>query len=580
MDDDLESGRSATPVRGWFTVLALGVLVVGFVASLYILVGFPPRVRAAGQIAAPSTSAGQAPEGSGLQDGPSANPQAPKPAASTLNSAPQGLKLSTPAAPPPHPRPSAAKLPDGKGLLAATASPDAAALPPIAAQTDAKSDDVKLDLDAALDELKQSRDSLLRAEDIRRRTIVACALFLAVFALIAVLVIIQVYLQVRGWNKRSQSSVAEVEGIAAQLRPLQEAQEEVRRALPRWLQDVGEQPLGFQEEGLQFPPRALTILDDIDHLAYVGNARLSFGQLSSQPEAAVYLNGLLLSAVAHLARSDPWPAFARLDRFFELVTQHPEAVERHRIAQAYSYRALTAYHVLDKQDAEPSWLRKSERAQTESVAKQAFADLAEASRLDPEWRHTTYVEALLCSRFYIPDESSDSSSRGELFVRGLRRAITLYKGLIEEKAYRGPSRHHLARCLKRVAELTGDKNDFSDFGYTLSSFPTDEELSDEALAARQPSSQDRFLWQWLLGDPELFRSVERLNLAEYRSFWIRLLDNKVHLRNWRADLTELAHRDPIMREWNVQLLHVEVPISLANAISRRQERFDAPSSGT
>ena len=48
------------------------------------------------------------------------------------------------------------------------------------------------------------------------------------------------------------------------------------------------------------------------------------------------------------------------------------------------------------------------------------------------------------------------------------------------------------------------------------------------------------MWQWMLGDPELFRSVERLNLVEYRSFWIRLLDNKVHLRNWRADLAELG----------------------------------------
>jgi hypothetical protein len=34
-----------------------------------------------------------------------------------------------------------------------------------------------------------------------------------------------------------------------------------------------------------------------------------------------------------------------------------------------------------------------------------------------------------------------------------------------------------------------------------------------------------------------------------------------------------------MREWSVQLLHVETPISLANPISRRQERFETPSSG-
>ena len=233
--------------------------------------------------------------------------------------------------------------------------------------------------------------------------------FWVIFALVALLAVIQL-LQLRKWNQRSQESIARVEAMAAQLRPLQDAQEEVKHALPQWLQDVGEQPLSFQEEGLQFPPKALNVLEDIDHLAYIGNARLSFGRLSSQSEAAVYLNGLLLSAVACLAaRSELWAAFFRLDRFFELVKQHPESVDRHRVAQAYSYRALTAYQVLDSQDAQPSWLRKSERAQTEAMAKQAFADLQEASRLDPDWRHTTYVEALLCSRFYVPDETSESA---------------------------------------------------------------------------------------------------------------------------------------------------------------------------
>ena len=73
--------------------------------------------------------------------------------------------------------------------------------------------------------------------------------------------------------------------------------------------------------------------------------------------------------------------------------------------------------------------------------------------------------------------------------------------------------------------------------------------------------------------------VERLNLAEYRAFWIRMLDTKVHLRNWRADLAELQRIRPAMKEWNVQLLQSDPPITLANAISRRQERFDNPASG-
>ena len=196
-------------------------------------------------------------------------------------------------------------------------------------------------------------------------------------------------------------------------------------------------------------------------------AGLLFTICPREPEAAVYLNGLLLSAVAHLTRSDPWTAFARLDQFFSQMTRFPDAVERRRIAQAYSYRALAAYQVLEAQDREPSWLRKAERAQLESLSKQAFADIAHAASVDPEWRHTTFVEALLCSRFYIAEETADNSSRSDLFVRGLRRAVSLYKGLIEERSYRGPARRNLLRCLKRIAEQTGEKSDFSDFGYAL-----------------------------------------------------------------------------------------------------------------
>ncbi|MDX6456572.1 MAG: hypothetical protein QOE55_269, partial [Acidobacteriaceae bacterium] len=36
---------------------------------------------------------------------------------------------------------------------------------------------------------------------------------------------------------------------------------------------------------------------------------------------------------------------------------------------------------------------------------------------------------------------------------------------------------------------------------------------------------------------------------------------------------------PAMKEWNVQLLQSDPPITLSNAISRRQERFDNPASG-
>jgi hypothetical protein len=538
MDSDPASKAARTHTNGWITVLSLGLLVFCLLACLYVLVGFPAEAQVAGgSTVAPAVS-------------------------------------SPPAAIQPYRRP---QLPLSGAQATNLANAEVSAAP--ALHSDVTLDELRDEQNTLRDQLRQSQETLREAADTQRRIRTVSALFLGVFALIAALIVIQVYLQARAWDRDSSRAVAEVETVTAQLEAVRDAREQARDALPGLLKAVGEQPLGFQEEGTAFSPRALASIDDIDHLAYVGHGRLTFRDIASEPEAAVYLNGLLLSAVAHLTRSDPWTAFARLDDFFNQLARFPDAVERRRIAQAYSYRALAAYQVLEAQDGEPSWLRKAERASLESLSKQAFADLAHATAVDPEWKHTTFVEALLCSRFYIAEENTDSSSRTDLYVRGLRRAVSLYKGLIDEKAYRGPARRNLARSLKRIAEQTGEKSDFSDFGYTLNSFPSDEELADEALAARQPASQDRFLWQWLLGDEELFSNVEGLNLAEYRAFWIRMLDNKVHLRNWRADLGELQQAKPAMREWSIQLLHAEPPISLANSISRRPERFDNPASG-
>lgn len=433
------------------------------------------------------------------------------------------------------------------------------------------------ELNATREELRGTRQELADSQRLQRAMRLDWIVFLCGFGLLAGLLAGFAYWQARRGQRRASAAAKQAEAAAAELAPLRGAQAAARRALPDLLQAVGEQPLSFQEEGEPFDPRALTVLEDIEHLAYLGESRLTFGSFESLTEAAVYLNGLLLAAASHLARRSPWRALARLDRFFEVLTRYPEAVDHRRMAQGYSYRALAAYQVLEAQDSEPSWLRRADRAQVGPLRKQSFADLAHAAGLDPEWRHSTFVEALLCSRFFLAEEAEESGSRKDLHVRGLRRAVTLYKSLIEEKAYRGPSRRNLIRCLKQIAELTAEKSDFSDFGYALSSLPSDEELWDEALAMRQPASQDRFLWQWLIGDEELFCTVERLNLAEYRSFWIRMLDNKVHLRNWRADLAELQQRRPQMKDWSVQLLYGEQPsIVLANPLPRRQERFEGP----
>ena len=531
MERDSASSASRKHANGWITVMALGLLAAGLLACLYVLIGFP---AAAQEVATPGSA--------------------------TASSVP--------------PQPLRRQLP-----MVAAQAVTAPATVPAPQHFDAGSEEWQTERTEVRDELRESQETLREAAQEQHRIRIASALFLAVFAVIAALVVIQVYVQARAWDKDAFRGIAEVEEVATQLEVMRDAREEARNALPGLLQEVGEQPLSYQEEGTAFTPRASVLIGDIDQLAYVGHGRLAFRDLPSQPEAAVYLNGLLLSAASHLSRSDAWTAFARLEQFFAQLARFPEALDRRRIAQGYSYRALAAYQVLEAQDREPSWLRKAERIQLDTLSKQAFADVKQAASVDPDWRHTTFVEALLCSRFY-PAESADNSSRSDLSVRGLRRAVSLYKGLIEERSYRGPSRRNLARCLKRIAEQTGEKSDFSDFGYALNAFPSDEELADEALAARQPNSQDRFLWQWLLGDEELFANVERLNQAEYRAFWIRMLDAKVHLRNWRADLGELQQAKPAMKDWAIQLLHAEPPITLANAITRRQERFESPASGT
>jgi hypothetical protein len=537
MDRDSASMAARRHAYGWMTRVALCLLAVVLGACFYGLFGSPAEAQVSGS--APASP------GQSLTSAPPSQPPHRQPLASFTALAPE----------------------------AAPVSPRAFALPhPLSHQ-------LEVELNAVHDQLRQSQDDLRQAIRQQREVRIASVLFLAVFAVIVALIVLRVYLQGQAWDREGSLALAGVEAMAEEFKQLRVVRNQARNELPGLLQEVGEHALTFQEEGTAFSARSAALVADIDQLAYLGLGRAVFHNLPTEPEEAVYMNGLLLSAVSHLHRSDPWTAFARLDHFFAQLPRFHSAVDRRRIAQAYSYRAQAGYQALEAQYREPSWLRKAERAQLDSLKKLAFSDISHATAVDPEWKHATFVEALLCSRFYLAEEGADLRSRSDQLVRGLRRSVSLYKALIEQKSYRGPARRNLVRCFKQIAELTGEKSDFSDFGYALNDLPTDEQLADEALAARQPSSQDCFLWQLLLGDEELFARVERINLAEYRAFWIRMLDTKVHLRNWRADLEELREGNPAMKEWAIQLLQSEQPKPLSAALSRRQERFESPGTG-
>src|ERR1700733_2872459 len=260
MESDSASSAPRKHANGWITVMALGLLAAGLLACLYVLIGFP----AAAQEVSNST-----------------------PGTATASSI--------------QPQPLRRQLP----IYAAQAViPPATTTAP--QHVEAGSEEWQGERAEGRDELRETQENLREAVQDQHRIRIASALFLAVFAVIAALVVIQVYVQARAWDKDAFRGVAEVQDVATQLEVMRDVREEARNALPGLLQEVGEQPLSYQEEGTAFAPRASVIIDDIDQLAYIGHGRLAFRDLPSQPEAAVYLNGLLLSAASHLSRSDSW----------------------------------------------------------------------------------------------------------------------------------------------------------------------------------------------------------------------------------------------------------------------------------
>ena len=106
-----------------------------------------------------------------------------------------------------------------------------------------------------------------------------------------------------------------------------------------------------------------------------------------------------------------WISFSQLARF-------PDAVERRRIAQGYSYRALAAYQVLEVQDREPSWLRKADRAQLESLSKQAFADISHVLFPSTLTGNTQSSSRLCYAAGFICPKMPPRTAHAVSFVRG------------------------------------------------------------------------------------------------------------------------------------------------------------------
>ena len=174
MDSDPASRAARKHANGWMTVLALGLLAVGLLACLYVLIGFPAEAQAVGG----STESTQPLPGSCL------HPVRPSVSLCRLRSAGGALPVSG------ADSGSSLRTDAACGRASGGAGYGSRPTAPVAGKSAASSPGA--------------------AQDPHR-----VGAFLAVFAVIAALIVIQVYLQARAWDGDSSRAVAEVQAVAA-----------------------------------------------------------------------------------------------------------------------------------------------------------------------------------------------------------------------------------------------------------------------------------------------------------------------------------------------------------------------------
>jgi hypothetical protein len=155
--------------NGWTTMLALGLLALALLACLYVLIGFPAEAQAV--------------NGSTVET--------PSPA------------YSSPAPTQPYRRPLSS-------YSSPVVNPNPAPVVSAPAARSEASEALQEELNVVRDELSQSQQNLLAAAREQRRIRTASALFLAVFAVVAALIVLQVYRQARAWDEEANRSVEEV----------------------------------------------------------------------------------------------------------------------------------------------------------------------------------------------------------------------------------------------------------------------------------------------------------------------------------------------------------------------------------
>ena len=200
MESDPASMAEHKHTNRWMTMLALGLLAICLLACLYILIGFPAEAQTVG--------------GSTIDPATTQAPASPTPYQ------PRRQPLASYAAP--------------------AAAPATVRLPQL--RTDSTADEIHAEMNEVHNQLHQSQEVLQQAAQAQHRVRTTSALFLGVFAIIAGLIVIQVYVQARAWDKDASRAVAEVEAVGVhRTQNRARRQTDAKSTLPALLQDVGRQ---------------------------------------------------------------------------------------------------------------------------------------------------------------------------------------------------------------------------------------------------------------------------------------------------------------------------------------------------
>ena len=390
------------------------------------------------------------------------------------------------------------------------------------------------------EQIKYASDLLKEAKETEDRTRAAAALFLGIFGAVATILLGQNYWQFRGWKDDADKSLEEIKNVKPAIDLIRETQATLESKLPKYIDEVRNDLVKFE-----YPKGpALAKMYEIDHLAYLSNAQMRFKETRSTADASQYLLALLEAARGHALEQNYYGADDRLQEFFRQIAQHPEAVALNEQARGHSIRAFVCYRLLAQMRSAPSWTRSLMKREAEELRQTAFAEVKKSQECDKDWGHGYFVEALLYSWEYVPEQIPDPS-KADMFLEGQRKAITIYQSLTMRGAGCSPGMgawQNLACCLKRVADITGEKADYDLLKTELEKFPTDQQIGQGYIENGHPESEEAFLWQSVLQDGELFAKVDKIDVRDYQLFWRSLLDKKVRLRDWKKDLEEMKQR--------------------------------------